>query len=190
MTRLLLLMVAVPAFITLLAGCDGDDPEPRGAFTLNGQSYDLARAFVYEGEIVDTLNGELVYTYEVGLVSGSVDLDLGLNVLLGSLPLVGKGNVVYLQLNSTTSGKPAADRYVFSDDKGDETLTEGGAGTDVSFTEVLSNTDKVFQAIGGEVQMSVVQTDYTIAFEMQVVNMGDTSVVTGTYTGELERVSR
>lgn len=153
--------------------CNKDDDGGSSAsnsFTVDGTTYALTNAY------------KLAYNYPNA--DGSDDIDIWLTTSditsSGNQELSGSGDVVYLDLNSSTTPELASGTYNYASERAAFALSDSYAGENID-VYTLSG-DKLFIVTGGSVEVS--QNGNETRFEFNLTT-ADGKTITGNYQGTL-----
>lgn len=156
----------------LSTSCGNDDDggaSSSNSFTLNGNSFDLERGFLTDfGENIDGS-----FDFDVTLTSSDIDFDGSTGYLSGM------GDVVYLDLNSSSADGLVAGTYAFANDREAFTFVDATVGTDV---DVYTGSGTSFLVTGGTVDVAISGSTTSLDFTLTLSN-NDT--VTGNWSGVL-----
>ncbi|GJM33751.1 MAG: hypothetical protein DHS20C18_27520 [Saprospiraceae bacterium] len=155
----------------MLQSCKKDDDSgtPKNEFTLNGESFELGKGFLAEyGE-----NGNGSYDFDVTLTSSSITY----NEI--SQEFNGQGDVIYLDLNTSSESGLVDGTYNFSSDREAFTMVYGEIGVDV---DAMTGAGDVYEVIGGTVTIEVDGNETLVEFDL---TLSDNTKVTGRFKGVL-----
>jgi len=159
--------------IALQISCGKDDEGSvtvQNEFTYDGKAYSLSQGFLTDFE--DITNGSR--DYDITLISS------GLTVSSGGGDPTGTGNLVYLDLNSssTTSFEPGT--FTWDEVRGPGKIVDAGLAIDFNFA-TSTESDAIFIK-DGTVTVQKEESIYTITFTLTTT---DNKAVTGYYKGTL-----
>lgn len=160
--------IVLLSILTFSSSCKKDDASPSNQFTLNGESFDLSQGFIEEyGD-----NGNDSYDFDVTLLSSGINYS-------ESQSFSGSGNILYLDLNTSSEDGLVSGKYNYANDRDVFTLVDAIIATDY---DVINETGNEFEVIGGSVDLDVDGSEVTIDFDLTLSN--NTSV-TGRFKGPL-----
>ena len=148
---------------------DDGDSSSANSFTLDGTSYDLANGFLTDfGD-----NGNGSFDFDVTLTSSSITADGTTGYFTGT------GDIVYLDLNSSSADGLVAGTYNFANNRDVFTLVDGTVGTEVD----ASNGDGTsFDVTAGTVEVAINGSSTSFDFTLTLSN---NEIVTGSWEGVL-----
>jgi hypothetical protein len=158
--------------MALLAGCKKDIPslEIKNEFIYNGTAYALTNGYLeYFGS-----NGNGTFDFDVILTSASVILDGG--------SLMGAGDVVYLDLNTSSAAGLVPGTYTWSGTREDFSIVHVSVGLDFDLSTLAGTR---FIATAGTVDVVLDGNVTTVTFDLALSN-GKT--VTGEFEGVLQEI--
>ncbi|MGB1242498.1 MAG: hypothetical protein ACPG49_08255 [Chitinophagales bacterium] len=158
-------------FIALSPSCKKDDASPnnQNQFTLNEESFEISKGFIEEYGS----NGNDSYDFDVSLVSS----DINYNQTEGDFS--GTGNVIYLDLNTSSENGLVSGTYNYSDDRDTFTLVAAAVATNY---DTENETGSNFAVTGGSVDVDVDGSNVSFEFNLTISN---NATVTGSFKGSL-----
>jgi hypothetical protein len=161
---------------TFTTSCDNDDDAVPVAivneFTYQGTAYNLSQGILQDyGD-----NGNGSYDFDIILFSDDFTIDLVND------EITGRGDAVYLDLNSDNMADLSDGTYVFDINR--DVFVISFAGIFLDYDPQASNGTAV-EASSGEVILTKSGVEYTISFDLSTAN-GD--AIIGQYKGTLSRV--
>lgn len=171
-----LALISMLSLLVLSACKKDDDPVAVNEFTVENQSYELAKGFIEPyGENTPEYPGS--YDFDITLTSSSInysDLDEEFN---------GTGHIVYLDLNTSSPTGLVSGTYNFSSERNVLTIVDGTAAT--NFDIANGSTGSSYEVIGGTVTITTDATEPLIEFSL--ITTGNITV-TGRYKGTLRPI--
>ncbi|MEL6837539.1 MAG: hypothetical protein AAFP77_31310 [Bacteroidota bacterium] len=172
MKRYLLFALSL-SVLFLYSSCNKDDDDSvRNEFTLNGDSYQLAKGFMTEYGS----NGNGSFDFDVELTSSTVNY----NDFDGSFS--GTGDVIYFDLNTSLETGLVNGTYNFSSDRNAFTFVDGAVATNY---DADTESGDVFAVVGGSVEIEIRGNETYFSWNLTISN-GTT--VTGEFQGILRNV--
>ena len=149
--------VILSAFI--FNSCDKDTVSRTSSgssnyFLYDGKTYNLDKGFIEN--YGDNENGS--YDFDVFLVSESIDY---------SIPdedYIGLGEVVYLDLNTSSENGLVNGKYNFSSDRDTFTLVDGLIGIKIDI--ITEEGEELVEIVAGEVDVSVSENNTVLDFDL------------------------
>ena len=153
----------------LIASCGSDDDDSN-SFTFDGMTYSLTTGVIeYYGE-----NFDGSHDYDVTL--------LGDGFSIGNSEVSGTGDLVYLDLNTSSNGGLESGTYSWSANRAPLTIVSGSAAALNFNTETLTGTP--ITITGGSITVDVNGAEVTITMSLEA----GSQLLTGTYTGPLQDI--
>jgi len=171
------LIASLIASVFLLNSCDKDDVRAGSGssnyFSYDGKTYNLDKGFLeYYG---DNENGS--YDFDVFLVSDSI------NYSIPDEEYFGVGNVVILDLNTSSARGLDEGTYKFSNERDTFSLVDGLVGIKVdAYTE---EGEELVEIAAGEVDVSISGNNTTLDFDLTTTT---NKRVRGKFIKELTRI--
>lgn len=167
-------LLTIALFFASTIACEngkdtGDDENPQNYFTLSGETYELAKAFIEPWGEND--NGS--YDFDIYLVSKEIQHSTS------SGEFFGIGDVVYIDLNTSSANGLVNGTYNYSSERNAFTFTYGMAGADLNAAEEEGD---ITEIVGGTVQIKVEGNITTIDFQLTTES---NTTVEGNFTGNL-----
>jgi len=168
-----LTMFGLLSFMLLISACKKDKEESNlNQFTLNEESYDLAKGFLVEyGE-----NSNGSYDWDVTLTSSSISYSESLG------DFTGQGDAIYMDLNTSSATGLVAGTYNYSTIRDAFTFVVALAATDAI---ISSGTGTFVDLTAGTIDVSVNGNETTFDLDLRT-STGET--LTGNFTGTLEEI--
>lgn len=171
MKKLTLLSLIVTLVFGLNSCKKDKNTDPANYFQYENTKYELNSGYLeYYGS---NLNGS--YDYDVFLVSS------GIQYSQSEEDLMGTGNLVYLDLNTSSESGLINGTYTYSSGREAFTFVDGQAAIDVDLSTLLSGT--FLEISGGTVEILVEAGIVTLDFDLTT---STNKSVTGHYKGTLQ----
>jgi hypothetical protein len=173
----LITLIFIIVLGTFTTSCDNDDDAVAPAaivneFTYDGTTYSLSQGILeYYGD-----NGNGSYDFDISLFSDGFTIDL----VNGEF--TGRGDGVYLDLNSDNMADLSDGTYIFDINR--DAYVISAAGIYIDF-DAQSQTGTPITASSGEVILTKSGDEYTVNFDLFTASG---AAVTGQYTGTLGRL--
>ena len=170
-----LLLVLAVLLTSMVVSCKKDkkdtpDPTPKNEFSYENKQYDLTKGF------------QESYEANTGLSSFDVDITLTSSSINYSSDFNGKGDLIYLDLNTSIEGELVDGTYNFSSVRNAFTIVDGVVGVDFDIEAETGTTEDV---IGGQVIVKTVDGKPQLEFELV---LSGNRKVTGFYNGSIIKV--
>ena len=154
------LTISIILSVFLLSSCEKDDVRTSSGsgssnyFLYDGQRYNIDKGFIEN--YGDNENGS--YDFDVFLISDSIDY---------SIPdedFTGVGDIIYLDLNTSSEDGLVDGTYKFSTDRDTFTLVDGLVGIKMDIN--TEEGEELVQIVAGEVDVSVSGSNTVIDFDL------------------------
>ena len=153
------LTVSLILSVFLLSSCEKDNVSRTSSgssnyFSYDGQKYNLDKGFIEN--YGDNENGS--YDFDVFLVSDSIDYSFP------DQDYKGVGEIVYLDLNTSSENGLVSGKYNFSSDRDTFTLVDGLIGIKMDIN--TEEGEELVEIVAGEVDVSVSGSNTVIDFDL------------------------
>ncbi|MFT5926202.1 MAG: hypothetical protein ACI9WL_000947 [Rubritalea sp.] len=174
----LITLIFIIVLGTFTTSCDNDDDAAAAVpvaivneFTYEGTSYNLSQGILEDyGD-----NGNGSYDFDISLFSDDFTIDLVND------EITGRGEAVYLDLNSDNMADLSDGTYVFDINRDAFVISVAGIFLDY---DIQAQNGTAVQASSGEVILTKSGDEYTISFDLSTAT-GD--AIIGQYKGTLSR---
>ncbi len=168
-----LAFLGVLSLSILLPSCNKDDDNSiSNEFLLNGNNYALSKGFIEDfGD-----NGNGSYDFDVVLTSSSI------NYSDATGDYSGTGDLIYLDLNSSSETGLVSGTYNYSSNRSALTFVDAQVATDFN---ALTLTGDTFEVVGGTVEIEINGNEVTIDFNL---TLAGNNTVEGNYKGTLRPI--
>lgn len=157
------------SLVLVLPSCkDDDDGAGQNEFVLDGETFSLTRGFIEDYGS----NGNGSFDFDVTFTSSGITTSNG--------SLSGEGEIVYIDLNTSSEEGLVAGTYTFSGSRDALTFVDGTIGKNFN---VANQSGEIFNVTGGTVDISISGSETTIEFDLTI---GNGSTVSGSYKGALQ----
>jgi len=170
MKRHYIAIIGVLIFGILFNSCKKEDKEPSNSFRYDGTNYSLDKGYL-ENWGVNT-NGS--YDFDVYLGSSNIQYSASNEEFLGI------GDVLYLDLNTSSANGLVNGTYNYSSDRNAFTFVDGVVGIDVDLSDVEN--EEFVEVVGGTIEVLVDGNTYTLEFDLTTES---NTKITGRYKGTL-----
>jgi len=173
---LLVLFVLSASIATSCKKDKKDDPTPttKNAFQYDSKEYELTKGFK---EDLGVNSGLTSYDVDITLTSSSI------NYNSVAEEFNGKGDIIYLDLNTSVEGELVDGTYNFSSARNACTFVEGVVGIDYDIENETGTLDDI---IGGSVVIKTIDGDQQLEFEL---TLSGNRKVTGFYNGNIQNIN-
>lgn len=173
------LIACLIASVFLLNSCEKEDVRTSSGsgssnyFLYDGQRYNLDKGFIENfGD-----NGNGSYDFDVYLVSDSI------NYSIPDEDFVGVGDIIYLDLNTSSEDGLVDGAYKFSNDRDTFTLVDGLVGIKMDIN--TEEGKELVEIAAGEVDVSISGNNTTLDFDLTTTT---NKRVRGKFIKELTRI--
>ena len=163
-------LVLFTLLISLFSCSEDDPPPPQNYFNLDGTQYTVAKGYIQPwGE-----NSNGSYDFDIWLVSS------GINYSTSSGEFFGIGELVYIDLNTSSANGLVNGTYNYSSYRDAFTFTDGIIGIQIDAANQTG--DEVVEIVGGSIVVKVTGNDVTLDFDLTT---SKNTNVKGNFTGSL-----
>jgi hypothetical protein len=156
----------------LFNSCE-EESKPKKYFKYNGKTYKLDRGFFMDWGSND--NGS--YDYDIWFISQSIKVDPVTDEFSGV------GEIIYLDLNTSSEHGFVGGTYNFSQERLAFTFVAGVVGID---TDIETEEGTILQITGGTIEITVLDNGALIEFTLDTATGKS---VTGKFKGNLDEIS-